>query len=35
MEAVLDFVKKLLSYLGEFKAAGIIDIIKQFFASLG
>ncbi len=35
METIMDFVEKLLSYLKEFEAAGIISIIKDFFASLG
>lgn len=35
MTAVLAFVETLLSYLNEFKAAGIIEIIKEFFAGFG
>ena len=30
---ILAFVEELLAYLGEFDAAGIIDIIENFFAS--
>lgn len=35
MEAILEFVEKLLSFLKEFEAAGIIAIIKDFFANFG
>lgn len=34
MEAILAFVQELLTYLKEFEAAGIIEIIKNFFAGL-
>ena len=34
MEAILEFVQKLLTFLREFEAAGIIEIIKEFFAGL-
>lgn len=34
MEAILAFVEQLLSFLGEGKAAGIIEIIKEFFAQI-
>lgn len=30
---ILAMVEELLTFLGEFDAAGIIDIIEQFFAS--
>ena len=30
-DAILPFVKELLEYLKEFKAAGIIGIIIEFF----
>ena len=30
---ILAMVEELLAYLGEFDAAGIIDIIKEFFAN--
>lgn len=29
---ILAMVEELLAYLGEFDAAGIIEIIKEFFA---
>ncbi len=29
MEAILEFVQKLLEYLKEFEAAGIIELIKE------
>lgn len=35
MEAILAFVEKLLSFLNESEGAGIIAIIKEFFAKLG
>ncbi len=31
---ILAMVEELLTYLGEFDAAGIIDIIENFFAGL-
>ena len=34
MDTILGFVQKLLSYLKEGKAAGIIAIIRDFFAQL-
>lgn len=34
MEKILAFVQELLTYLGEHEAAGIIEIIKEFFANL-
>lgn len=30
---ILAMVEELLSYLGEFDAAGIIDVIEGFFAN--
>ena len=33
-EAILPFVKDLLEFLKEFKAAGIIGIIIEFFKKL-
>lgn len=30
---ILAMVEELLSFLGEFEAAGIIDIIEGFFAN--
>lgn len=30
---ILAMVEELLAFLGEFDAAGIIDIIENFFAS--
>lgn len=30
---ILAFVEELLAFLGEFEAAGIIDIIENFFAN--
>lgn len=33
-DAILPFVKELLEYLKEFKAAGIIEIIIGFFKKL-
>lgn len=30
---ILAMVEELLAFLGEFEAAGIIDIIENFFAS--
>ncbi len=30
---ILAFVEELLAYLGEFDAAGIIDVIENFFAN--
>ncbi len=35
MEALLNLSKKILEYCKEFKAAGIIQIISDFFAGLG
>lgn len=35
MEAILAMVEKILAFLNEFEAAGIISIIKDFFAGLG
>jgi hypothetical protein len=32
MEAILNFVQELLTYLKEFDAASIIEIIKNFIA---
>ena len=32
MAQILAFVEELLTYLREFEAAGIISIIKDFFA---
>ncbi len=29
---ILAMVEELLAYLGEFEAAGILDIIENFFA---
>ena len=34
LDQILSFVESLLTYLKEFEAAGIIDIIKEFFAGL-
>ena len=34
MDKILAFVQELLSFLGEGKAAKIIEIIKDFFAKL-
>ena len=34
MEAIIAFVQELLNHLKEFDAAAIIEIIKNFFASL-
>lgn len=34
MEQILAFVENLLTYLKEFDAAGIIAIIKDFFAGI-
>jgi hypothetical protein len=34
MAAILAFVEQLLTYLKEFDAAGIIEIIKNFFAGI-
>ncbi len=31
---ILAMVEKLLAFLGEFDAAGIIDIVENFFAGL-
>ena len=30
---ILAFVEELLAFLGEFEAAGILEIIKEFFAN--
>lgn len=30
---ILAMVEELLSFLGEFEAAGILEIIKEFFAN--
>jgi hypothetical protein len=30
---ILAMVEELLAFLGEFEAAGILDIIKEFFAN--
>ena len=35
VETILAFVEELLAFLKEFEAAGIIEIIKEFFAGLG
>lgn len=35
VETILAFVEELLNYLKEFEAAGIIEVIKEFFAGLG
>ncbi len=34
VETILNFVQQLLEYLKEFEAAGIIEMIKDFIASL-
>lgn len=34
MDAILGFVEELLTYLREFEAAGIIEIIRDFFTNL-
>ena len=34
VEQILSFVQSLLEYLKEFEAAGIIEIVKDFIASL-
>ncbi len=34
MTAILEFVEKLLSFLGEGEASGIIQLIKDLFASI-
>lgn len=34
MDKILGFVEELLAFLGEGEAAGIIEIIKNFFANL-
>jgi hypothetical protein len=31
---ILESVRTLLAFLGEFKASGIVDIIAQFFGSM-
>ncbi len=33
VQQILAMVEELLAYLGEFDAAGIIDIIEGFFAN--
>ncbi len=35
MEMILNFVTNLLTYLKEFEAAGIVEIVKEFLVSLG
>lgn len=35
MEAILGFVQSLLTYLKEFEAAGIVEIIKNFLTGIG
>ena len=34
MEAILNMVQEILTYFKEFDAAAVIEIIKNFFASL-
>lgn len=34
VETILNFVQQLLEYLKEFEAAGIIEMVKDFLASL-
>lgn len=34
IDAIMSFVEQLLSFLGEGKAAEIIDMIKEFLAQL-
>lgn len=35
MQAIFDFVVKLLDYLGEFKAADIVGLVADLFAKFG
>lgn len=35
MEQILGFVERLLAFLGEGKAAVIVDMVKNFLVSMG
>ena len=34
VQTVLDFVRNLLGFLGEFKAAGIIEMVSQMLGGI-